>query len=48
MGKLDGETAIVTGGGTGIGCEIAKQFHDEGAFVVISGLRHATNRPVDL
>ncbi|MFC1650256.1 SDR family NAD(P)-dependent oxidoreductase [Candidatus Latescibacterota bacterium] len=39
MGKLDSKTAVVTGGGTGIGLAIAKRFHDEGAFVVICGRR---------
>jgi NAD(P)-dependent dehydrogenase (short-subunit alcohol dehydrogenase family) len=39
MGMLDGKTAIVTGGGTGIGLEIAKRFHKEGAIVVVSGRR---------
>ena len=39
MGKLDSKTAIVTGGGTGIGFAIEKRFHDEGAFVVICGRR---------
>jgi NAD(P)-dependent dehydrogenase (short-subunit alcohol dehydrogenase family) len=37
MGQLDRQTAIITGGGTGIGITIAKRFHDEGAFVVICG-----------
>ncbi|MBT5060457.1 MAG: SDR family oxidoreductase [Gemmatimonadetes bacterium] len=36
MGQLDNQTAIVTGGGTGIGFEVAKLFHQEGANVVLS------------
>ncbi len=39
MGLLDGKTAIVTGGGTGIGLAIAGRFHQEGASVVICGRR---------
>jgi NAD(P)-dependent dehydrogenase (short-subunit alcohol dehydrogenase family) len=37
MGQLEGQTAIITGGGTGIGFTIARRFHQEGAFVVICG-----------
>ena len=37
MGQLDNQTAIITGGSTGIGLTIAKRFHDEGAFVSICG-----------
>ena len=39
MGQLEQQTAIITGGGTGIGFSIARRFHDEGAFVVICGRR---------
>lgn len=39
MGLLAGKTAIVTGGGTGIGFAIAKRYHEEGATVVICGRR---------
>lgn len=39
MAQLDNKTAVITGGGTGIGRAIAKRFHDEGAFVTIAGRR---------
>jgi meso-butanediol dehydrogenase/(S,S)-butanediol dehydrogenase/diacetyl reductase len=39
MGTLDGRTALVTGGGTGIGRAVAQRLHGEGAFVFICGRR---------
>ena len=39
MGHLDGQIAIITGAGTGIGREAALMFADEGATLVLSGRR---------
>ncbi len=48
MSKLTGRTALVTGGGSGIGLEVARQLLREGARVAITGrdaakLRHAAD-----
>lgn len=41
MSRLQGKTAVITGGGTGIGLGAARRFVEEGAFVYLFGRRQA-------
>src|ERR1700730_3739112 len=44
MSRLMGKTALVTGGGSGIGLAVARAFLEEGALVAISGRDEAKLR----
>ena len=39
MFSLDGRTALITGASGGIGAEIAKALHAQGAHVILTGTR---------
>lgn len=46
MGRFDGQVAIVTGGGSGIGAATARRLASEGATVVVAGRREEKLREV--
>ena len=38
-GRLEGKIALITGAGAGLGAQIARRFHEEGAEIVVNDLR---------
>ncbi len=51
MNRFEGKVVVVTGGASGIGAAIAKEFHREGAIVIVADLkpgRGATDESADL
>jgi NAD(P)-dependent dehydrogenase (short-subunit alcohol dehydrogenase family) len=38
-GRLAGKTALITGGGAGLGAQMARRFHQEGAEIIVNDLR---------
>src|SRR5437899_2497688 len=44
--RLTGKTAVITGGGSGLGAAIAKRFADEGAIVFPADLNEASAKAV--
>jgi NAD(P)-dependent dehydrogenase (short-subunit alcohol dehydrogenase family) len=46
MGRLDGQVALVTGGGKGIGRGIARRFAREGARVVVAEIDEDAGKQV--
>jgi 3-oxoacyl-[acyl-carrier protein] reductase len=46
--RLDGRTALITGGGSGLGLAVAEAFHDQGAAVAILGRTEAKLKAAEL
>ncbi len=46
MGRLQNKVALITGAGAGLGAQIARRFHQEGATLVINDLNLETAQEV--